>query len=215
MLRVPKQENSEEGDGYQSVFTKLVALVQEKVIEGLTVLKMNDLRDTYVDLLDEIGIDAPNYRTEKLKAGLQKHFGDSLSFWQPNRKETEIVFSKTVSTGQAVGSMLTAMSCSGDYLPAPVTGAENGYNKPHQIFRSAQIIIGELHAVQNIMPWPPMPKELVENNVDIPDFLYNLLAWILYGDSDKEEVSDKKTVIVKLKTQACYVDRSRHASYRL
>ena len=105
-----KQEDSKGGDGYQSAFTQLVAVVQEKIIDGLDVCKMTDLRDTYIDLLEEIGTDAPNYRTEKLKARLQKHFGDRLSFWQPQqRAETEIVFSKTASTGQAVEAVVTAV----------------------------------------------------------------------------------------------------------
>ena len=87
-----KQEESEGGDGYQSAFTQLVAVVQEKIIDGLDVRKMTDLRDTYIDLLDEIGIDAPNYHTEKLKAKIQKHFGDRLSFWQPQESGAENSF---------------------------------------------------------------------------------------------------------------------------
>ena len=37
-----------------------------------------------------------------------------------------------------------------------------------------------------------MPEDLAENNVDIPDLAYNLLAWVLYGDSGDEAVSDEK-----------------------
>ena len=36
------------------------------------------------------------------------------------------------------------------------------------------------------------PEDLAENNADIPDLVYNLLAWVLYGDSGDEAVSDKK-----------------------
>ena len=42
------------------------------------------------------------------------------------------------------------------------------------------------------MAWPPTPEDLVENNVDISDLVYNLLAWVLYGDSGDEAVSDEK-----------------------
>ena len=123
---------------YQSVFTQLVAVVQEKIIDGLDVCKMTDLRDTYIDLLDEIGIDVPNYRTEKLKARLQKHFGDRLSFWLPQQRvETEIVFSKTVSTGLAVEAVVTAVemiSSPGDDVSVRLAVKENEYNKAHQVF---------------------------------------------------------------------------------
>ena len=153
-----KQEDSEGDDGYQSAFTQLVAVVQEKIIDGLDVCKMTDLQDTYIDLLDEIGIDTPNYRTEKLKARLQKHFGDRLRFWQPQqRAETEIVFSKTVSMGQAVEAVVTAVkmiSSSGDDVPVRLAVEENEYNKAHQVFRCAQIIRGELLTVRNTMACP-------------------------------------------------------------
>ena len=42
------------------------------------------------------------------------------------------------------------------------------------------------------MAWPPTPEDLAEDNVDIPDLVYNLLAWVLYGDSGDETVSEEK-----------------------
>ena len=39
---------------------------------------------------------------------------------------------------------------------------------------------------------PLTPEDLAESNVDIPDLVYNLLAWVLYGDSGDEAVSDEK-----------------------
>ena len=82
-----KQEDSEGGDGYQSAFTQLVAVVQEKIIDGLDVCKMTDMRDTSIDLLDEIGINAPSYRTEKLKDRLQKHFAVTDSHFGSHNRE--------------------------------------------------------------------------------------------------------------------------------
>lgn len=78
----------------------MTLLVQEKILDFKDVIKITDLRDIYVRLLAENGIDSPSYRTEKLKAKLQKHSSDVLSFWEPQkRNETEIVFIKTVSAG--------------------------------------------------------------------------------------------------------------------
>ena len=84
------------------------------------------------------------------------------------------------------------ISSSGDDVPVWLAVEENEYNKAHQVFRCAQIIRGELLAVRNTMAWPPTPEDLVENNVDIRDLVYNLLAWVLYGDSGDEAVSDEK-----------------------
>ena len=109
--------------------------------------------------------------------------------------EPKIVFSKTVSTGQAVEAVVTAVemiSSSGDDVPVRLAVEKNEYNKAHQVFRCAQIIRGELLAVRNTMAWPPTSEDLAENNDDISDLVYNLLAWVLYGDSGDEAVSDEK-----------------------
>ena len=63
------------------------------------------------------------------------------------------------------------------------------------MFRCAQIIRAELMTVRNRMAWPPTPDDLVQNNIDISDLVYNLLAWVLCGDSDDKAVSaDRPTL---------------------
>ena len=49
--------------------------------------------------------------------------------------------------------------------------------------------------IRNRMAWPPTPEYFVEKHVNIPDLVYNLLAWVLCGDSDDEAVSaDRSTM---------------------
>ena len=77
------------------------------------------------------------------KPDFKSNFGDRHSFWQPQqRAETEIVFSKTVSMGQAVEAVVTAVemiSSSRDDVPVQLAVEENEYNKAHQVFRCAQM----------------------------------------------------------------------------
>ena len=49
------------------------------------------------------------------------------------------------------------------------------------------------------MTWPPTPEYLVENNVDIPDLVYDLLAWVLCGDSDDDAVSAERPTMSEQK----------------
>ena len=70
-------------DIYEIAFAQLVSVVQEKIVDGLDVMKVTELRDNYFDILADSGLDAPNYRAEKVKSRLQNHFGDKLAFWQP------------------------------------------------------------------------------------------------------------------------------------
>ena len=56
---------------------------QEEVIDGLEILKMTELCTFYVGQLKEPGLNILDYRSEKLKNRLIKHFGDMIYFWHP------------------------------------------------------------------------------------------------------------------------------------
>ena len=114
----------------------------------------------------------PKTTALRAQSQTQKHYGDRLSFWQShNKTETEIIFSKDVSTGQAVEAVDVATKMTNAPLPPPIE--ETTHNKVHQVFRFAQKIRAELMIVRNGMAWPPTPEYLaiVENNVDIPDLM--------------------------------------------
>ena len=49
--------------------------------------------------------------------------------------------------------------------------------------------------IRNRMAWPPTSADLVENNVDIPDLVYTLLAWVLCGDSDDDAISTDRPTL--------------------
>ena len=131
---------STEGKGYDRAFKLLADHVSQSVIAELDVIKMTDLRDMYISMLDECEIHSPDYRTEKLKSKLVAHFGESITFWKPQRRtETEFVYSMSVSTGQAVEA------------GAAVAGSEVGtmhvadHNDDEvKVYRCAQVIRTEL-----------------------------------------------------------------------
>ena len=43
----------------------------------------------------------PNYKTDKLKKKLAKHFGKRLQYWQPNYKR-DLIFATDIPKGQAI-----------------------------------------------------------------------------------------------------------------
>ena len=47
---------------------------------------------------------------------------------------------------------------------------------------------GLVKTVKDALPWQPKAEDLVEENVDIPDDLYNLLVWIIGGDTGKDAI---------------------------
>ena len=46
--------------------------------------------------------------------------------------------------------------------------------------------------MKNYLPWPPSPEDIDEKNVQVPNALYNLLAWIFSGNNSKEPISEKR-----------------------
>ena len=62
-----------------------------------------------------------------------------------------------------------------------------------QVYHSAKMVCTALKNVQQTLPWPPHAKDIVEDNIDIPDIVYNLLAWILTDDNnDTEAISEQR-----------------------
>ena len=77
--------------------------VNEKIIDGMEIISMSVLREKFIALLREEGIDSETYRTEKLKARLTKRFGERLGFRHPRyRVKSEIVYSNLIQKGMMV-----------------------------------------------------------------------------------------------------------------
>ena len=120
-VKKPELEVATRYDGYETAFTQLVGDVDEKVFDNMDIMKITELRDTYLDM---------------------------LSFCQPhNKTETVIIFSKDVSTGQAVEAVVVITEKTNAPLPPPVE--ETTHNKVHQVLKCAQIIRAELMTVRN------------------------------------------------------------------
>lgn len=185
----PHPDNSEQDTAYDMAFQQLVDYVDKTIIKELDVIKIVSLRDMYIDLLSDNDVEAPGYRTEKLKARLIKHYGDQLTFWRPQRRtETEFVYSSSVSTGQAVEAGAALVDV--DTFPSQSAPADPGGSK--QVFKAAAIVRGELGEVVSTMPWPPKPEDLDVSNFEIPGLLYNLIAWIVCGDNEEHPISSTK-----------------------
>ncbi|KAK2561690.1 hypothetical protein P5673_015047 [Acropora cervicornis] len=73
---------------------------------------MSELLERYIRKLSQEGVNAPSYRSSKLKNRLIKSFGSRLSYRQPlDRSQSEIVYSSHVTTGEVVE---TVVNTSGD-----------------------------------------------------------------------------------------------------
>lgn len=77
-------EDEQHSTAYDCAFLNLSSEIQRTVIDEAveeSFTKVTDLRARYVNLLQQEGVDAPNYRVSKLKHRLQKYFGNALVFF--------------------------------------------------------------------------------------------------------------------------------------
>ena len=88
---------------HEETFKFIVTYIQNSIVNDSNVENMSMLREKYLAHMQEHYPDSynKNYKTDKLKDKLIKHFGDQIQFWSPNYK-SDIVYSSDVKTGKAV-----------------------------------------------------------------------------------------------------------------
>ena len=111
-----EEKNCEDEDiaseSYNRAFDSIREYVNDTVLKEGKAVKMSELLKRYVDKLSQEGVNAPCYRSSKLKNCLLKSFGNRLSYHQPlDRSQSEIVYSSHVTTGEVVE---TVVNTSGD-----------------------------------------------------------------------------------------------------
>ena len=177
---------------------------------------MSDVRDKYVELLQGVNIEQPNYHTEKIKKRTSKFFGDEIAFWHPKfRCESEMIFSDIVPKGIFVEAGASARTEQHDVENLDDVGIQL-QDKPDTVRRvclAAQLIKSEVQTVQD-MPWPSSPGIKSEQSINalISVVLFNLLAWIIVGIDEVfcgTTLYRKKSVCSKHsgETNTCYCTR--------
>ena len=66
-VKKPELEGATRYDGYETAFKQLADVVDEKVFDNMGIIKMTELWDTSLDMLDEIDIDSQNHCTQSSK----------------------------------------------------------------------------------------------------------------------------------------------------
>ena len=97
---ITDEDGQEEGDSpYRRAFQHIQSEVQREIVDNAlsaAAVKMSDLRNHYVALLKEEGVDVPNYRTAHLKARLSSCFSDKIQFVRTSVTEPELVVAAAV-----------------------------------------------------------------------------------------------------------------------
>ena len=116
-----------------------------------------------------------NYKTDKLKDKMKKHFGTKSQFWRPS-SEGELVYSDDIHKGQAVEAAFESASLD-----------ERRVEKTAMILRRHM-----LNAKRNScdMPFPPPASWLSSQEREPPALLQQFLSLLVSGNS-KDKLSPK------------------------
>ena len=127
---------------------------------------MKVLRERYLELFEELGIENKECRTEKLKTRMVKKFGSLLHFWHPsNRAQSEIVYcdaskgklieetySETMSTDEESVDDEGFMKEDSDSISRKYFYDSD---RAYIIYHAAKILRSVLSEVSTMIPWPP------------------------------------------------------------
>ena len=180
-IKIKNEQENEKMSIYDKAFDRIVKVVRDTVVDGSAIARMSELRNQYRAFLLAEGLDAPDCRTEKLKSCLTKRFGDEIGFWHPrHRSESEIVFSDAIPKGQIIEENLTNLEIDKEEdFTIAVNQCDITSEESVILYRAAKVIRKIIleHSIE--IPSPLRPEDINEENIQIPNLLYNHLAWIL------------------------------------
>ena len=173
----------------------------------MEIVTLKVLREHYLELLEELGIENREYRTEKVKTRMVKKFGSLLHFWHPsNRAQSEIVYCDALPKGKLIEETYSeTMSTNEESVDDEDFMKEDSNSicrkdfydsdRAYIIYHSAKMLRSVLSEVSTMIPWPPSASDISEANISIPNLTYNFLAWTLVEDVDSSPVSEKRVVL--------------------
>ena len=167
-----KQSQAELEEKHSVAFEKVVSIIETKVIEEKTILKLKDLCDFYVRELAKSRFPNDEYRSEKLKNKIEKHqlLSKHVTIIRVNKgqiNESYILFNKNTPLDDAVRA-------------AYKLGNTNVQNDVASDLRNT---IFSKFKNSPTLPWPPSADYLHDCTDILPDDLKEFLSTLISGKS--------------------------------
>ena len=138
---------------------------------------MSYLRDKYLSTLSDEGVDSPTCQIRTLKERIVKEYGDSVSFKQFVPFQPEYVYN-SLSDPDDIEERLKQSLDIEEELEVDYAIALEDENP---VYHCGIIVNRIIKSMEDTMPWPPPAEYICEENIEIPDILFNLLAYVITG----------------------------------
>ena len=100
-----KSQQSDMEAAHKDAFTEVCAIVDDKLIKEGGIIKLSDLRETYVGRFEKTLFANPKYRSDNLKENLIKCYNCHLSFAQlgsQGKFQSSLVYKTSINTDSLV-----------------------------------------------------------------------------------------------------------------
>ena len=175
-------------EAHKRAFEVICDVIEKEVLADHNVVKLSDLRETYVSSLKENNFYNPDYRSHKRKMKLERHepFRNRLSFCELGKFKSYILFSSSIELQTAMKQAFQLGSL--DMLQNVGTHIRES-------------IIDQSSKSPNLK-WPPMPSDLPDANDIMPDVLKQLLSYIIIGKKSPT-TSRQQRLIISIAQDIC------------
>ena len=187
-----KKQNNEEHHTADDAFGILVKELDESLFTKMQTISMYDIVQRYLTLSRQYENAEPNYspQSHTLKKKIIQVYGGRVSFWKPpNRCQSEVIYSAEVPN---------VNKCDQDEEHETL---QDYPTDTIQAYHTAQLIRSDVMNMKSEMSWPPTSEDLSQDNVKLPNSLYNVLAWILSGKAEYISEETKVNLPAKVHKQ--------------
>ncbi|KAL4233686.1 hypothetical protein ACF0H5_008367 [Mactra antiquata] len=154
-------------EAHECAFAKVCEKVTNKIIIAKKVLKLTDLLNVYIKVLDDTEFANALYRSEKLKSKLENRFKGDLGFCKPDsygKFVSQLVYNANMQLDSAIAN-------------AYVLGNKEIMTESAQLIRSAILDAFE----QSLdLRWPPTCQYIDDSDI-IPNVLSDFLRSVFSG----------------------------------
>ena len=175
---------------HKDAFTKVGAIVDDKLIKEGGIIKLSDFRETYVRRLEKTLFANPKYRSDNLKEKLIKCYNEHLSFVQlgsQGKFQSSLVYKSSINTGSLV--RMTYELSSTNRLS---TLALQLYDSIIEQFKTTEAY-----------RWPPTARDLEDQDGILPPDLQKFLTILITGQESDSNTTKVNRFVLSLGQDLC------------
>ena len=183
-------ENAAHKDSSETVneqaFKQVTYILDRKVFKENETIAMKHLLDVYEEYVQKNLNASYSCHMHRLKQKIISHYGHKVAFAHPSQTHSEYVYSAELTVKDVIESFLRK--------EATATINEEGTDDEADVIDDNLTYHCGIHlhniikTMDDTVPWPPKPEDISQESIDVPDELFNLIAYMMTGTPNPVQV---------------------------